>query len=225
MSKYVVCSGWKRGGTSALMIALRQAGIPILGFKYPIFMRTPQGKIEAGMMIPLKDEDKDNPTGFWELPSIAKDIGLQKQHKDLGMDGDLVKIPFDTLFLSDPDFVDKIIIVLREPRKVIASRLKRESPDNIEVWIKSTATKMLSNAENAMNWIKQNKKQYRIVSYENLFKDPIKELRRIGYFLGRGNYMLGAKVIDEKLDRVKPAKSNCEELKKVEDFYHNLLKQ
>lgn len=221
MSKYNIVTGWKRGGTSAVMLALRQAGIPIVGFKYPIFIKGETGRMEAGLFTSLKTEEIDNPTGFWEIPSIAKNGGLQKSHKDYGIDGDLIKVPFDTLFLSDPEFIDKVIIVLRNPRKVLASRMKKATIENTNVWIKSTCVKMLSNAENAINWLKENNKQYIVVSYESLSDN----LDAVCDFLERGDSILGAEAINSKLDRVKPITDNCNELTKVEKFYTNLLKK
>ena len=224
---------WNRGGSSALMTALKQSGIPILGFKYPIEYKfdyinqednsvIKQQTKDGGLLEPLHSVKQVNPTGYWEVPSICIKEGLQKKHYDLGFDGDLVKVPFNMIPISNPDLIDKVVIILRHPASVIKSQYKsKKIKESLEVWTKTASLGLLHNAVMSMEWFKKYKKTVLIVKYEDLLKDTFITLNRICIFLERGDPNFGAKVIDQKLNRSKPVKVNCKELDNVIEFYKN----
>ena len=42
--QYIVVSGTKRSGTSAMMYALRECGVPVIGYKYPLVTTDEKGR-------------------------------------------------------------------------------------------------------------------------------------------------------------------------------------
>lgn len=235
MKKYNVVTGWNRGGTSVLILALKQSGIPIVGFKYPFQFnfdyidlatkkRTKQRKKQdGGLLLPLEAYiGGNNPNGFWEVPSICLQEGLQKRHKNIGFDGDLIKVPSRVFPSCNPKLVDKVIVILRNPRKVLTSQMKtgRVKKKNRKKYVKVGALGMLYNMLLTFRWIKRNKKHHLLLYYEHLLESPKKVLHNVCKFLGRGESKFGARMIDKKLDRSKPVKSKCKELKTVIEFYN-----
>ena len=235
--QYNILSGWARGGTSALMTAIKQSGIPILGFKYPFkysFDRMDEDnkKViktvhrDGGLLEPLRSSKLVNPTGYWEVPSICLKTGLQKDHYDLGFDGDVVKVLFNVVPPSNPDLINKVVIILRHPASVIRSQCKTKSEGskkevNLEEWTKILSVGMLHNAVLSLKWFTKYGKEFKIIKYEDLLENPERELKKICDFLGRGSYKLGAQVIDRGLNRSKPIISSDKDFKEVIDFYKN----
>jgi len=234
--KYNIVSGWRRGGTSVMMLALNHAGIPIVGFKYPFafdfdYIDTKEGKViqrrvkkDGGLMEPLKPVKDSNPNGFWEVPSICLREGVQKKHSDFGKNGDLIKVPADVLPASNPTMVDKVVLMMRNPRKVIASLSKtqnnrKEIKAYYREWVKAMSLGMLHNMVGAFKWLDINKKEYIIVEYENLLENPEDEIEKVCDFLERGDPLWGAKIIEKKLDRSNSINDEIEELKELEKFY------
>jgi len=231
----VVC--WNRGGSSALMLALKQSGIPIVGFKYPWrftfdYVNLKTKKVEktkvnkdGGLLEPLKNVKENNPKGFWELSTVTSETGMTEEFKDVGEDGDVVKISSRVFPSSDPDLINKVIVVARDPRKILASQMKCN--DNLkdidqEQYIRVASLSMIYNMGMVWKWIKRNKKRVMVVRYEQLLKDPKWILNVVHWFLERkGDLEWGAKVIDKKLDRVKPVKSKAKELEVLMDYYES----
>ena len=82
--KFDVVTGIKRSGTSAMMLALKSAGIDIGGYKWPFQTTNEKGMlIDAGGVRPIETRcEEDNPTGFWEYSSISS---YQVSHKSLSV--------------------------------------------------------------------------------------------------------------------------------------------
>lgn len=209
------------------MLALKQSGIPIIGFKYPVvFIATDENKkeikIDGGMLIPSKDKEEANPMGFWEVSSIALEEGLKNKHKQYGIDGDLIKVPLNALPLSDPEMVDNVIIITRDPRTVIASQIKANNIKDIKGWIKVSGLGLIHNMIASLVWLKQNKKKYTRVRYEDLIEKPGDVLDKICDVLKRGDYIWGEEIINSKLNRQKPIEDKCAEIDELERFYENI---
>lgn len=232
MTKYNIVSGWKRGGTSALMLALRQCGIPIMGFKYPISytIKHKDGTLETekdgGAFFPIKTREakdkQDNPTGFWEIASLSVGSGLQEKWDGAGMDGDLAKIPFDHLTQTNEEMANKVIVILRNPLKVLDSQMKAGMLIDKENRIRTSALGMIYIAVQSIYWLAERKKNFYIMFYEDLLKNPKKELKRICEFFNRGDYKWGVRAIQKGLDRSKPLKRDYPELKELNAFYKGI---
>ena len=97
--KYIVVSGNKRSGTSAMMRALREAGFPIAGYKFPwVIMHKDIGKsVSGGSDTPHENEKVlQNPLGFWEShPETSEGI-----KKDTSIDGAVIKVILEGLIRS-----------------------------------------------------------------------------------------------------------------------------
>ena len=230
-NKFNVVSGLRRGGTSVMMLALRQSGIPIIGFKYPfqfdfdyVNLKTrkvdkAKVKQDGGLLEPLEDVKKHNPKGFWEVSSITLKEGLQEKHAGIGENGDLIKVTSDVLPTSNPKMIDKTIVMIREPRKVIASMLNAVPVENEKEWSRFAALGLLHNMVSCLKWLNYHKKKYRVVRYEDLLENPAIIIKDICKFLKRGDYRFGVEVVEKKLDKEKPIEYNNNEIQEVEEFY------
>lgn len=229
MNKYLILSGWRRGGTSAIMGALRQAGIPVIGYRFPITLRNPNTKqvekTDVGTFDVSARVAKDNPRGYWEFPTITLREGIRERWNNLGVGGELIKIPFETLTLSDPRMIEKTVIILRDPLSVIESRIKAPVPteNKTKRSKRITSLVMLYNAILSLRWLNKYKIPYYVIGYENLLKNPEKELGGVCKFLNRGDPKWGARDIEKKLNTSKPIENNYEETQMVKDFYNDIL--
>jgi len=226
LTRYNIVTGWRRGATSATMSALRQCGIPIIGYKFGLRLKDSvptDTKVDVGVFKLPERATEDNPTGYWEMPSVCLGKGLTKSWDKVGVGGELFKVPFDVLTKSNPKMIDKVIVILRNPRSVIRSRINSPTveTDNKRT-IRIAALGLLHNAVLSFRWLKTNKIPHRVVIYENLLKNPEKELGTLCRFLERGDEEYGAKAIQKKLNKSKPIKYNLEELKMVEEFYNSV---
>jgi len=71
-------------------------------------------------------------------------------------------------------------------------------------------------------WLKQNKKKYTRVRYEDLIEKPGDVLDKICDVLKRGDYIWGEEIINSKLNRQKPIEDKCAEIDELERFYENI---
>lgn len=213
--------GLRRSGTSLLMLALRQAGIPIIGVKYTYVVEADNGQVSI-YSVPDNKLREANPNGFWELGNITIKTGIQPMHKDLGMDGDIAKLVPEALYASEPDMINKVVIIMRNPRKSLQSMLDTNSmkEEELEQEVKNNVIFL----KEGFKWLKDNNKEYITATYENLLENPEEELKKITDFIGRGDYKLGAKVVDKKLNRSKELTRNFKALEELEEIYNKIAK-
>jgi len=194
MRQFNLVVGAKRSGTSALMHALKTCGVPIGGFKYPQLTREKETgeSLDMGFELPDGRIKNENPTGFWEYSSVVFN-GLSTRH--LGYDGKVVKVISQVLPASDPRMVDKIIYIVRDPRKVLTSRVTIDElkPAEGSLWIDIQLKALLQNEVCAFYWMCQNLKQCKIVVYEELIATPVLIMADVCRWLGMGE---GNKVDD-----------------------------
>lgn len=163
----IIVSGLRRSGTSMMMLALKESGIPL---------------------IAKEMADEHNPNGYWETQYVTRGI----KH-DMG-DG-AIKITADGFYFSDPDFIDKVIVMLRDPKIVLKSQLNVgicRKGDEKRVAYKNSVDlqrtfEILENIEHIT------------VDYDEMLKHPKENMVRVCRFLGRGNAE-GYKIIDPKLN-------------------------
>ena len=222
-TKYNLISGHKRGGTSALMLALRQCGIPVIGHKFPFGYKTLEGKedLTVGSYFPIENKTlNDNPTGYWEVPDLANYNGVNKKWDKVGLDGDLMKVPFDVLKKSDTEMIDKVIIIIRDPRKVFTSQMKAGMLKKERIPVSALQTLFIS--ANSIAWLQEKKIPFYIILYEELLKNPEYQLKGCCKFLERGDPKWGARAITKKLDRSKKLYHKSPEMKRLVKFYTEL---
>lgn len=199
--KYNLVSGSKRSGTSLMMLALRQSGIPIVGFRYGIYLNefTYSGnKLDIGLTLPSDEMKRANPNGVWEIPSIVAKTGITDYYKDIGIKGDAMKICSDFIIFSEPHLIDKTIMMMRDPKAVLSSMIRcnmfqREDASKVSLLIAKEIT-------TAIQFLKENNKEFKVVSYEGFLKEPHYTMEDVCAFLGRGDYKYGADVVDRKLN-------------------------
>lgn len=194
----IVVSGLRRSGTSMLMFALKEAGFKIAGIE---FADDVDDKRREG-----------NPNGYWELDKITKHTGLQTP-----IEGDVVKIMFEALPLSRPHLIDKVLIICRNPQKVLYSVQKHNSIKR-DLYI----VKALLDTVDVLEFTRFI--QRKIVCYEDIIKRPLKEMKAICEFLGEGDAKKASKTITKKLNRSKNEHDTTENMDLWEKFYY-LLQQ
>lgn len=209
---YNIVSGNRRSGTSLMMLALRTAGIPIIGFRYPIFTLNKGNEIILSTS-PSKEMREGNPNGYWEMGNISCITGLKPEHYDIGLKGDLIKIVSDVIFYSDPKLINKTILMYRHPRAMLSSMIRgniiklHELEDAIE--------KIYITTERTLTYLKENKIPHIKIYYEEMLKSPEEELKKATDFIGKGNPKEALKVINPSLKRSKHIKGNPKGLKKL----------
>lgn len=188
----LVVSGLRRSGTSMLMYALKEAGIDIIGNKF------------SG------DNVEGNPNGYWEVPEVCKDTGLQ----DIWVGGDAIKIMFEALSKSKPELVDKAILIFREPRKMLYSQFKDNQIDYPDIFIMKQALDIVD----SLAWLEHFRITYKITFYEDILANPRTELRRILKFTG-GKYK---NIVDKRLNRSKDYEGESEYIDLLDSVYRRL---
>jgi len=184
------------------------------------------------------EETKDmNPNGFWECGWSVQGIQWSLfQHeiiKEAIENKSIVKVVSQGLPSTHPDFVSKIVYMLRHPRAVAKSqeRLKGqfgplEAPQiNGEDVKKHSPEMFIRTSKMAARWLKKFNKPFIIVNFDDLIEDPITQLNRIQEFLGEGDFSKVADVINPKLRRSYPQEIENPLWESAEAIYEAMAKQ
>jgi len=242
---YVV-SGCPRSGTSLMMDLMRVAygKDRLLGKKFPqeeqIEQMKKQGDNESDaqyqtrmyVMSQRRDDEavkknlehaKDmNPNGFWEMLYTVQ--GCHYRFNDLDRLDDLLKeetksfckIVSQGLAKSDPQYIDKVIFMIRHPRAVAKSQEKLSRPGPLGELsnatidgepIKIHTPEMFINVTGMVsNWFIRNPNvQVHYVIYDELLEDPSTVLNGVRKFIGEdGDFGNAIKRINKKLRRSQP---------------------
>lgn len=209
-TQFNVISGLRRSGTSLMMLCLRTGGVPILGQKF---------SVHVNFNTPIsKNELSGNPNGYWEMGGITCMTGLRKNHLLLGINGDVIKVVADCLYYSEPETINKIILMKRSPRYTMASLIKSETfkENQVEAYIEKATVDLTR----TLDFIQHFKKEYIVVEYDNLLSYPEKELKRVHNFLGKGTPQ--PQIVDKKLKRTKPLEGFYEGLHNLENLVNSI---
>jgi hypothetical protein len=189
--KYNIVSGLRRSGTSLMMLALRQSGIPVIGLKYDLIDKE---RIE---FIPSKEQKEGNPNGYWEMGDITTKTGITKDYSDIGMEEDLLKVMFECLPKSEPQMINKAIVISRNPDSVLKSILKNNKIKFPEMFIADILFDILD----SFSFLVYNNISFLNFIYEKILSSPEEEMKRACDFLGNGDYNKAVKTIDLNLNR------------------------
>ena len=199
--KYFVVSGLARSGTSAMMYALKWCGIPIIGYKFPMEFRRQDGSYAEGgsQHNEIPTSNRRNPDGFWEIPGVTKFGVTSRTLSDYN--GTVIKCIADTLSHSDSAYLSGVIMMMRNPRKVMTSQLVNH-PDvvNNKTW-KLVAWSFVNNVTLALDWCRRYGILFKLVIYEQFIENPFTVLTDICAFIGKGHPQDGAKVIKKEYNK------------------------
>ena len=190
--RYHVVTGVARSGTSAMMGSLREAGIPLAGYKYPIMLDFgPNEKLCGGAEKPIDpNEVRKNEMGFWEISEVLKE-GIQKNTYS----GALIKCPCQSFAHSKVHFIKKVVFMVRPPREQIASILKDVS--FAKAWDPHAVyAEMCLRQIYTVRFLEQYDIPWIVVQYEKLIDNPYFHINRVCEFFDRGDPEWGAKYID-----------------------------
>ena len=247
-----VVTGTKRSGTSMMMYLLREAGVPIGGFKFPI---RPETKNSAADQILDRGCDflsdsrvhqqaelsRHNINGYWEYPSICGE-GLEAQHRFY--DGTIIKVFSHALPNCHDALVDRVVYMIRNPRKVLQSRIELGELTDDPHLLRLQALKMRQEQVRAIQWLHHRELQrqtkqasgdtaadhsndnplasFKIVKYEKLLNDPEGVLGTLLHWIGRGDLSWAIKAVDARQDRSKELEFSSPQMESLMNVYEHL---
>ena len=173
------------------------------------------------------EESKDmNPNGFWECPftvggcyytfRMADLLTKIKKDKEENKPPKICKIVSQGLPPSDPDYITKIVYLIRHPRAVAKSqeRLKRDHivpeflQENLpEGWDKEHTPQMYINVTGAACrfFLKYPDIPTTFINYDDLIEEPKETILKIEQFVGEeGSWNEATELINPKLRRSYP---------------------
>lgn len=257
MGLYAI-SGCPRSGTSLMMDCFRSAfgDERLLGWKFPKEVDPSLSQVKKPgetneqfslrmyarkIMLPEKElsNSKDlNPKGFWEdgrctvtgffyKPQLAEVI-----QELAGLSHPLyVKLVSQAISLSDPNYIEKVVYMIRDPKVVAKSqeRLKRKDFINekgnkiVENTLISSPEMFIKVTVSAAKWFLANPNiPLHIVDYKDLISKPKEELLKVQEFIGEGNFASASSKVDPKLNRSKPGTDESgiwEEAEKIYELF------
>jgi hypothetical protein len=154
-------------------------------------------------------ESKDmNPNGFWECRWTVRGIQWEQQPP---ASNKVCKIVSQGLSRSNPEYIDKIVLMVRHPWAVANSQrnlslnmpfAKARNKD-----IGNVSPNMYINVTVAVSrWILANQPQLLIVNYDDLISSPDRTIKTLSDFVGDGDWGEAQKVIQQKYNRSEPTR-------------------
>lgn len=227
--RFDIVTGSKRSGTSMMMYILKEAGIPVGGFKFPMRINSENEDtiIDAGREFSAFENDESyatlrsfNTNGYWEYPSVC---GKGIQHKHKTYDGSVVKVFNEGLLLSEESLVGKVMFMMRNPKKVLHSSIKIGKLKNDPVLIDLQAIRMKKLWAETFRWLKG--KDFRIIIYEELLLDPSHSIKEVIEWIGRGDARWGIKAVDTRMDRSDEIDHQSDSIDELYRYYELAVKR
>jgi len=208
------------------MYCIKSAGIPIIGFKHPLKLVGDKQTIQdlGGFHSLSPNTNKLGPTGFWEVDSISTQIGLQERHDDYGCDGDVVKIMNQIITKSNKDMIDKVVVIIRNPLNVLSSLGKINRTLDNEKELNYYASHFTYHSLSSLKWMQDNEIDFLFVLYEDLVSTPLNVMNDVCNFLGKGDYLKGAKGMRLHCNRSKEIELKSEYIDRAVDCYAHLAR-
>lgn len=185
-----IVSGLPRSGTSLMMQVLEAGGLPIL-------------------KDDIREADADNPKGYYEFERVKQVAQDQAWLADARGKG--VKM-VSALLLDLPNtFTYRVVFMRRKMDEILASQktmLQRSSKLTDAISDEKMAALFRKHLSQVEKWLsEQPNVQVLYVSYNEMIADPIKEIERVGQFLGNElDTDKMTSVIDRTLYRQRSAK-------------------
>lgn len=245
----IIVSGCPRSGTSLMMDCLRLAlgEDRILGEKFPQegkrdrkdaeteaeepallaineYLKQKRKTLETGGKD-LKEFRDMNPNGFWECRYTVRGVVWHMGIEDICQAEKVCKVVSQGLTNTNPQFVDKMIFMIRHPREVAKSqeRLVRGGSRVIDRGIKKlgkvhTPEMFINVTISAAMWLQQYPQtNVLFVNHADLLADPDAELERVKTFLGEGDFI--GHPVEKNLHRSKPEEIEHELWAEAEKIY------
>ena len=167
-----------------------------------------------------------NPGGFWEHPLFSVS-GIQFRPGITNDPKKVLKIVSGGLAKSDPAYIDKIILMARNPRAVAKSqeRLRKRSPIPMDDVIVHSPRMFNVTTVAAACWIVEYKKPVLVINYDDLIEDGEKELQRVNEFIGGDlDVKTASKMIRPSLRRSYPEPDKNQDEFELADRIFELMK-
>lgn len=237
-NKLYVVSGTARSGTSLMMNILRDGlgSDGLIGVKFPQEeMYKIQGDLETDAEYnyriyihenrpefkkELNASRKMNPMGFWEDVSFTVSGLYFHPSKKKSIDKinackvqPYAKLEARGLPVTDPNYLDKVVFMLRNPHEVAKSQedLKRKGKYHLEDGTEldifgsmkiNTPEMFISTNIACAKWFIDNPEvKVKIILYDDLLADPASTVQAVGKFLEDGDFSNAHNVVRKKLRR------------------------
>jgi hypothetical protein len=223
----IVISGCPRSGTSLMMLLHKEAlgTDAIIGTQWMAIDPEIDDDNRTACINYIKDKKNPdwraeqeqtkamNPNGFWECPWTVRGIQWVQHAPE---NNKVCKIVSQGLANSNPQYIDKVVMMSRHPWSVANSHkdLKLNLP-----FSHNTRNKDIGNVSPNMyinvtysvcKWILANDPDVMLVNYEDLICDPDTEINRLQDFVGGGKWKAAKSKINKKLQRNTPQKPDGE---------------
>lgn len=152
-----------------------------------------------------------NPMGFWECRYTVKGTGWNLGLKEELSGKKIMKIVSQGLTNTPPNFIDKMVYMLRHPRKVATSQegLKRGALDSLMELDKRfrvhDTTMFCQVTQAAARYFVKTGVKPLIVEYDDFLNDPDTGIARLIQYFGEGEAEPAREVVKEKLRRSEAA--------------------
>lgn len=180
--KMTIVTGLRRSGTSMMMYALKEAGLNIAGDKW---CKGNGGSVKEA-----------NPDGYWEVGKVTTEEGLNRKTMLALKMGDVIKVMFEALPKCTPNMVGKVIVMTREPGKVVTSFLKHNRIERVDLFILNYCLDVIDSIE----YLEDYDKEYMVVCYDDLVEDH-ESMKEVIEFIGKGKVDRAINAIKPKLNR------------------------
>lgn len=196
----IIVTGCPRSGTSIMMRSLYDA----IGAEHFIASQWPE-KIKRGKKQADRIRDM-NPDGFFECRYTVK--GAQ-WHADIEDTRDkFCKIISKGVAKSNPIYIQKMIVMARNPRAVAKSqeRLIRDMipPDNPDGYVVHSPDIFIRDTIQLAKWMLINETPHIVVNYDNLVSDPDTTFGKVADFLDMPQDAFANHTVRESLRRSEP---------------------
>jgi len=215
--RFDVVTGIKRSGTSAMMLAAIECGIPACGFQFPVLVSSADG-VHDGCIVDgprVEELKRANPLGYWECSTIVSE-GLQLKHKSYH--GAIVKVLLTPLIKSNADMINRVVMMIRHPKVVFKSRQTCGDFDS-ELQMRLQFLTYTNNYVFACSMLRKWGKPFIIVDYNSLVRSPESEMIRVCSFLERGQPDFAHLAIDKTLNHSSPIEISGKEVDMAVELY------
>jgi len=167
-----------------------------------------------------------NPEGFWECQYTVRGVsyhaGQATQLADLKTSAKVMKLVSQGLVVTDPQYIDRIIFMLRHPRAVAKSQEDLSREVDLKDLGKVHTPAMFNQVTlQAARWFEANPNvPVLVVEYDELIENPAREVERVKAFLGEsGEWDKATATIQPKLRRSVPEDVESDLWEDAENIY------
>jgi hypothetical protein len=178
----------------------------------------------------VEDSVDMNPDGFWECQYTVQGCTYSFQNSDelVGFveekNGEkrdsICKIVSQGLCNTDPNYVNKVVFMMRHPRAVAKSQERLKRRETVKNRVVHTPTMFIHVTVVVMQWLNKYKEiPVLVMDYDELLNNPEVQTKRLFDFLGEGDASKTEGIIKPKLRRSYPEEIEIPLWKEAENVH------